>query len=75
MGHFSQATTAKAKVAIIASRPAANAAAVVQANDRVFAFGGLNPALVFFVDHGCFGHDENLSLFCFSVYWDYAIPF
>jgi len=57
VGHLSQATTAQAEVAVVASRSAAYAAAIVQANCRVFAFGGKNPALVLFIDHGCFGHD------------------
>jgi hypothetical protein len=57
VGHLTQAATAQAEVAVIASRPSANAAAIVQAHDWIFAFGGQYPALIFFIDHGCFSHD------------------
>ncbi len=57
MGHLSQTTTAQTEISVIASGPAANPAAIVQAHHWIFAFGGKYPALVFFVNHGCFSHD------------------
>ena len=62
MRHFAQAAAAQAEITVIPSRSAADPAAIVQANCREFAASDFNPALVLFVNHGCFSHDFRFSL-------------
>jgi len=50
MGHFAKTETAYAEVAIVASGTTADSAAVVEADRRIFAFGGSDPAFVLFID-------------------------
>lgn len=69
MSHFSQATTAQAKVAIKRSGPSANATAIVQAHFGVLAFGGQYLALAFFINHGCFSHVVISSPYDSLVNW------
>ena len=59
--HLSQAASAQSEIAVIASRPSANSAAIMQANLRKLAFSNKQLVLVLFYNHRCFGHDPLLK--------------
>ncbi len=43
-------------------------AAIMQANEWVFALRDEHPSLVFFIDHGCFSHDSKSLPFVLSTF-------